>query len=85
MVRTRLSVDERRRRLLELGRELFGEQAYDELSIDDIAVEQDDSVELSSLGARDERQQHCDCQGQGAEEKTVKGHAGNPFHDGSVP
>jgi AcrR family transcriptional regulator len=34
---TRLDVDERRRRLLELGRELFTRHAYDELSMAEIA------------------------------------------------
>jgi AcrR family transcriptional regulator len=34
---TRLDVDERRRQLLELGRELFSQHAYDELSMADIA------------------------------------------------
>ncbi len=36
-VRTRLQVDIRRQQLLELGLELFGNQTYDELSIDEIA------------------------------------------------
>ncbi|MBW2718737.1 MAG: TetR/AcrR family transcriptional regulator [Deltaproteobacteria bacterium] len=36
-VRTRLQVDVRRQQLLELGLELFGNQTYDELSIDEIA------------------------------------------------
>lgn len=36
-VRTRLSVDVRRRQLLDLALELFAEHSYDELSIDDIA------------------------------------------------
>ncbi len=36
---TRLPVDERRRRLLELGRELFARHSYDELSMADIARE----------------------------------------------
>jgi len=35
--RTRLQVDVRRQQLLELGLELFGNQTYDELSIDEIA------------------------------------------------
>ena len=35
--RTRLHVDIRRQQLLELGLELFGNQTYDELSIDEIA------------------------------------------------
>lgn len=35
--RTRLQTDERRERLLDLGRELFNAKAYDEISIDDIA------------------------------------------------
>jgi AcrR family transcriptional regulator len=35
--RTRLQVDVRRQQLLDLGLELFGNQTYDELSIDDIA------------------------------------------------
>ena len=34
---TRLDVDERRRRLLELGRELFAQHSYEELSMADIA------------------------------------------------
>src|SRR5947209_4357118 len=34
---TRLDVDERRRQLLELGRELFATHSYDELSMADIA------------------------------------------------
>jgi AcrR family transcriptional regulator len=34
---TRLDVDERRRRLLELGRDLFTRHAYDELSMAAIA------------------------------------------------
>jgi AcrR family transcriptional regulator len=34
---TRLDVDERRRQLLELGRELFAQHSYDELSMADIA------------------------------------------------
>ena len=36
-VRTRLQVDVRRQQLLELGLQLFGNQTYDELSIDEIA------------------------------------------------
>jgi AcrR family transcriptional regulator len=36
-VRKRLDLDERRGQLLALGRTLFGERAYDEISIDDIA------------------------------------------------
>jgi len=36
-VRTRLRVDVRRQQLLELGLQLFGNQTYDELSIDEIA------------------------------------------------
>ena len=36
---TRLHVDERRRRLLELGRRLFSEHAYDELSMSRVARE----------------------------------------------
>ncbi|HTU96663.1 MAG TPA: helix-turn-helix domain-containing protein [Solirubrobacteraceae bacterium] len=36
---TRLDVDERRRRLLELGRELFAQHSYDELSMARIARE----------------------------------------------
>jgi AcrR family transcriptional regulator len=36
-VRTRLQVDVRRQQLLALGLELFGNQTYDELSIDEIA------------------------------------------------
>ena len=36
---TRLDVDERRRRLLELGRRLFTEHAYDELSMSRVARE----------------------------------------------
>ena len=35
--RTRLQVDVRRQQLLELGLELFGNQTYDDLSIDEIA------------------------------------------------
>ncbi len=35
--RTRLQVDVRRQQLLELGLQLFGNQTYDELSIDEIA------------------------------------------------
>lgn len=35
--RTRLTVDERRAQLLELGLRLFGDKAYDEVSIDEIA------------------------------------------------
>ena len=35
--RTRLGIDQRRAQLLELGRTLFNERAYDEISIDDIA------------------------------------------------
>lgn len=35
--RSRLQLDERRAQLLELGLELFGARAYDEVSIDDIA------------------------------------------------
>jgi AcrR family transcriptional regulator len=35
--RTRLQLDERRAQLVELGRALFNQHAYDELSIDDIA------------------------------------------------
>ena len=35
--RTRLTVDERRTQLLELGLGLFGERSYDDVSIDDIA------------------------------------------------
>ncbi len=35
--RVRLATDERRAQLLELGRRLFNERAYDEISIDDIA------------------------------------------------
>jgi len=35
--RTRLQVDVRRQQLLELGLELFGNQTYDQLSIDEIA------------------------------------------------
>jgi AcrR family transcriptional regulator len=38
-VRTRLELDVRRAQLLELGRALFNERAYDDLSIDDIAAE----------------------------------------------
>ena len=37
VARTRLQVDVRRQQLLELGLELFGNQTYDELSIDEIA------------------------------------------------
>ena len=37
-VRTRLSIDERRRQLLTLGRDLFTSRAYDDISIDDIAA-----------------------------------------------
>lgn len=37
--RARLQVDERRAQLVELGLRLFGERAYDEISIDDIARE----------------------------------------------
>ena len=36
-VRKRLDLDERRDQLLALGKKLFGERAYDEISIDDIA------------------------------------------------
>jgi AcrR family transcriptional regulator len=36
-VRTRLQVDVRRQQLLDLGLQLFGNQTYDELSIDEIA------------------------------------------------
>ena len=36
-VRKRLDLDERRDQLLALGEKLFGERAYDEISIDDIA------------------------------------------------
>jgi AcrR family transcriptional regulator len=36
-VRTRLQVDVRRQQLLDLGLELFGNQTYDDLSIDEIA------------------------------------------------
>jgi AcrR family transcriptional regulator len=36
--RTRLQVDVRRQQLLDLGLELFGNQTYDELSIDEIAT-----------------------------------------------
>ncbi|MFN7701794.1 MAG: TetR/AcrR family transcriptional regulator [Deltaproteobacteria bacterium] len=36
-VRKRLDLDERRQQLLTLGKRLFGERAYDEISIDDIA------------------------------------------------
>jgi AcrR family transcriptional regulator len=35
--RSRLSVDERRAQLLELGLKLFGERSYDDISIDEIA------------------------------------------------
>ncbi len=35
--RTRLSVDERRAQLLKLGKDLFGDKTYDDLSIDEIA------------------------------------------------
>ena len=35
--RTRLQVDERRAQLIELGRKLFNERPYDDISIDDIA------------------------------------------------
>ena len=37
-VRTRLSVQERRGRLIALGEELFSERPFDEISIDDIAA-----------------------------------------------
>ncbi|MFK7985554.1 MAG: TetR/AcrR family transcriptional regulator [Sandaracinaceae bacterium] len=37
--RARFSVDERRTQLLELGLRLFGDRAYDDVSIDDIAKE----------------------------------------------
>lgn len=36
-MRKRLDLDERREQLLSLGKKLFGERAYDEISIDDIA------------------------------------------------
>jgi AcrR family transcriptional regulator len=36
--RTRLGTDERKERLLDLGRELFNAHTYDEISIDDIAA-----------------------------------------------
>lgn len=35
--RTRLDLDERRKKLLDIGRDLFGKHSYDELSINDIA------------------------------------------------
>jgi AcrR family transcriptional regulator len=37
--RTRLDLDRRRRQLVEIGRELFSERAYDEIAIDDIAAQ----------------------------------------------
>ena len=37
-VRTRLTVDERREQLIELGEDLFSTRPFDEISIDDIAV-----------------------------------------------
>ncbi|MGB5286651.1 MAG: TetR/AcrR family transcriptional regulator [Polyangiales bacterium] len=46
VARTRLQVDVRRQQLLELGLELFGNQTYDELSIDEIAKRADISKGL---------------------------------------
>lgn len=46
VARTRLQVDVRRQQLLELGLELFGNQTYEELSIDEIAKRADISKGL---------------------------------------